>query len=203
MHDTIEPGQVVFDIGAEEGDMTGLYSLWGAEVVLFEPNPYVWPNIKWIWDQNQLPQPKGWFAGFASDKTDLAPSEIEPIFLEADKDGWPACAYGPLIGDHGFRHLTQRDDTPQTTLDDWVETHKVLPDVLTLDCEGAEYRIVQGAAAVLSVIRPIVFMSVHERFMIDEYQDHPKDLWNFMDDLDYDAELLWWDHECHLQWTAR
>lgn len=204
MHDTIEPGQVVFDIGTEEGDLTGLYALWGAQIVMFEPNPYVWPNIRWIWEANKLPAPLGWFAGFASNVTDLAPAEIESIFLQPDRDGWPACAYGPLIGDHGFRVLTQRfHDTPQTTLDDWVDTHRILPDVITLDCEGAEYRIVEGAASILSIIRPTVFMSVHERFMIDEYGNHPQQLWEFMDQLDYEAEMIWFDHELHVVWLAR
>lgn len=204
MYEVIEPGQTVFDIGTEEGDLTGLYSLWGAEVVMFEPNPYVWPNIRWIWEANQLRPPLGWFAGFAADTTDLAPSNIEAVFLEADQDGWPAAAYGPLIGDHGFRVVTQRaHDTPRVMLDDWVLDHSILPDVVTLDCEGAELRIMRGAAGLLQSVKPTVFMSVHERFMIDEYGDHPKHLWDFMYSMGYEAELLYWDHEAHVQWTPK
>lgn len=202
MYKTIKPGQTIFDIGTEEGDLTGLYALWGAQVVMFEPNPYVWPNIRWIWDANQLPPPLGRFAGFASDTTNLHPAEIEPIFLEPARDGWPACAYGPLIGDHGFRVVTQRShDTPQTTLDDWVSAHTIIPDVITMDVEGAEFRVVQGARRLLSAHRPTVFMSVHESFLINEYGDHPKHLWDYMTRFGYEAELLWWDHEAHVQWS--
>lgn len=202
MYETIKPGQVVFDIGTEEGDLTALYALWGAQVVMFEPNPYVWPNIRWIWEANHLKPPLGWFVGFASNQIDIAPKNVERIFIEPDRDGWPACAYGPLIGDHGFRVVTQRShDTPQTTLDHWVDQYQIIPDVITLDVEGAELRVMEGAAELLAVVRPIVFMSVHERFLIDEYQSHPQYLWAFMTGLDYGFELIYWDHEAHVLWT--
>lgn len=202
MYETIKPGQVVFDIGTEEGDLTALYSLWGAEVVMFEPNPYVWPNIRWIWEANQLPAPLGWFAGFASDQTNLRPDQIESIFVKADRDGWPAAAFGPLIGDHGFRVVTQRPhDTPQITLDDWSFDHEIFPDVITMDVEGAEGRVVRGAQGVLAAVRPTIFMSVHEAFLINEYGEHPQHIWDYMYGLDYEAELLYWDHEAHVLWT--
>src|SRR5882724_6033705 len=54
---SIEPGKLVFDVGAEEGDMSALYALWGAQVVLFEPNERVWPNIRAIWEANRLELP--------------------------------------------------------------------------------------------------------------------------------------------------
>jgi FkbM family methyltransferase len=203
MFQMIRPGDVVFDIGAEEGDMTGLYSLWGAEVVMVEPNPLVWPNIRWIWEANDLGHPWGWFAGFASDKTLLRPEKMEPIFAMSERNGWPAAAYGPLIGDHGFRVVTQRaHDTPQITLDDLAMKFGD-PDVITLDCEGAEHLIMRGAREILTDVRPTIFMSVHERFLIDEYQDHPKFLWEFMDSMGYGFELLWWDHEAHVLWIPK
>ena len=43
---------VVYYVGAEEGEMSALCQIWGADVVLFEPNPLVWPNIRAIWEAN-------------------------------------------------------------------------------------------------------------------------------------------------------
>jgi hypothetical protein len=45
---------VVYYVGAEEGEMAALCQIWGANVVLFEPNQRVWSNIKAIWEANAL-----------------------------------------------------------------------------------------------------------------------------------------------------
>ena len=68
MYHFIGEGDVVYDIGAEEGDFPALFAKWGAQVVLVEPNPLVWPNIKAIFDANELSHMViGSFVGFASD----------------------------------------------------------------------------------------------------------------------------------------
>lgn len=198
LHDHIHPGTVVFDIGSEEGDFPALFTLWGGEVVLFEPNPYVVPNIKAIWDANHLPAPRGFFTGFAASNTNLTPSEMEMVFKEPDRGGWPACAYGPVIGDHGFRNVSERfHDTPQITVDDYCTSYAVYPDVVTMDVEGAELEVLRGAQGVLEQHRPRVFISVHPDFMRDMYGHTPDELHQFMDDLGYVATHLATDHEEH------
>lgn len=202
MCDAINPGDVVFDIGSEEGDFPALFASWGAQVVLFEPNPRVVPNIKAIWDANQLPTPRGFFVGFASNKTVLRPPEMEPIFAQPDRDGWPACAFGEVIGDHGFRNVSERfHDTPQISVDDACVSFGVSPDVVTMDVEGAELVVLQGAVKTLTFGRPKVFVSVHPSFMAEMYGHDPVDLHVFMDDLGYVGECLAVDHEEHWEFT--
>lgn len=198
MHAAIEPGMIVFDCGAEEGDFPALYASWGADVVLFEPNPRVIPNIKAIWDANQLPPPRGVFAGFAAAHTNLLPDQLEPIFAEPDLDGWPACAYGPVIGDHGFRNVCERPhDTPQTTLDDYSLRTGLIPDVITLDVEGAELEVLKGAENLLRTRQPLVFASIHPTFIRDMYGQTDLDVHAFMASCGYKGDHLATDHEEH------
>jgi FkbM family methyltransferase len=204
MYDRIKPGTVVFDCGAEEGDFPALFTTWGARVVLFEPNPYVWPNIRFIWDANNLPAPHGFFTGFACNQTNLRPSDMEPIFAEPDRDGWPACTYGPVIGDHGFRNVSERfHDTPQIRIDDYCATSGIYPELLTLDVEGAELEVLKGAEQTLRDVRPIVFVSIHPTFIPAMYGYEAQAVHDFMDSVGYLGEHLATDHEEHWVFTAR
>lgn len=199
MHRNLKSGDIVFDIGAEEGDLSALFASWIAPeggVVLFEPNPKVWPNIRAIWEANELPPPLGWFVGFASDRTELEPPNLD-IVLDAG-DVWPSCVYGELIGDHGFRHLAeQADATPQITLDDFVKGSDTYPDVITMDVEGAERAVLLGAFDVLAKMRPLVFVSVHPSFMRDLYREDPDNLHALMAAHGYTGVHLGTDHEEH------
>lgn len=198
MVDNLKEGDVVFDIGSEEGDISGLLAQKVGNgpdggVVLFEPNPRVWPNAKAIWEANDLKKPLGCYVGFASNVVDESPG-VHVI----GADGWPKCAGGKVIGDHGFRHLAQETSTtPQITLDEYCFRTAVYPDLITMDVEGAEFDVLRGAEVLLRDMRPKVYVSVHPEFMKDMYGCGPEDLYRFMDGLGYEKECLAIDHEEH------
>lgn len=191
MHDTLtaldgEDDPVVFDIGAEEGDMPALFASWGCDVVLVEPNRRVWPNMRLIFEENDLNDPLACFVGFAADEDDGTEPEV----------GWPDCADGRVIGDHGFLNLSERPDVARTTIDRLATTVR-RPDAITIDVEGAELRVLRGAAGTLRLDRPLLWISVHPAFMVEMYGDHDHDLHRFLADLGYVGRLLAVDHEHH------
>jgi FkbM family methyltransferase len=183
-------GCTVYDIGAEEGDLPALWASWGNEVVLFEPNSRVWPNIKAIFEANTLPAPLACFVGFAASESSQAVQFQTP---------WPECADGPLIPDHGFLNLAERQDVQRVRLDDVANGHP--PDAITIDVEGAELHVLQGAEGVLSEHRPLVWVSVHPAFMWDMYSQVSGDLDSYMRELDYESTHLCTDHEEHWFWS--
>jgi FkbM family methyltransferase len=198
------PGDLIVDVGAEEGDMSGLYSLWGCDVYLVEPNPKVWPNIRWVWEHNDLALPVGWYVGFVGGNSGegLLAEESMP------QDGWPTCAYGDVIGDHGFRHYAEeRDTTPSRTLD-WVslQCERIdgrLPSAVTIDVEGAEYEVLYQGQNFLREARPLVWVSVHPQFSRHHFGYGPEKLNRLMRSLDYDGHVLANDHEIHVLWEPR
>ena len=203
MHDAVNPGDTVLDIGTEEGDISALLATWvgdEGEICLFEPNPKVWPNIRAIWESNGLKIPKSFWVGFASDVDDFTPPNLNIDMSIVD--GWPKCAYGPLIGDHGFRHLAQEADaTPQIKIDSFCSRNSVIPNLITMDIEGAELNALHGAREVLTKHKPLVFVSVHPEFMRELYGVGREQVLSFMKSLGYDAELLATDHEEHWMFT--
>lgn len=163
MATVIGPSSIVWDVGAEEGDFPALWAKWGAQVVLAEPNPKVWPNVAAIWRANDLPDPLLCWPGFLADKVNGQPREY------LGTSPWPASAAGPVIGDHGFCRVEERPDLPTSTIDALVADGVPAPTVLTMDVEGAELLVLCGAAATLRKHRPDVFVSVHPEFMAHHY----------------------------------
>lgn len=192
MHHFIKPGMNVYDIGAEEGDFPALYAKWigkNGTIALWEPNPKVWPNIRAIFEANDLDN-HIYFVGFAGDKNNLLPKK----FKFEGKD-WPDCAYGEIIGDHGFMNLSERSDIPTMKIDETSEFYP--PDIITIDTEGSELRVLHGAEETLKQYRPIVFVSIHPDFMREMYGDDEFALHQFMKNLGYHETFLTEDHEEH------
>lgn len=185
MHKTTKPGDVVYYVGAEEGDMAALLAKWGAKLVLFEPNEKVWPNIKAIWEANRL-RPPECFVGFASDRTTIGGHE----------HAWPKCSYGPLIGDHGFKELKDAGYIPQTRLDD----AGLIPDMIAIDVEGSEGKVLRGAEEKLRKHKPRIYLSLHPEFLRD-YGEWGAELRKWIIDLGYKETLLDYPlHEVHLMY---
>jgi len=199
MHEKLKQGDVLFYVGAEEGEMPALAQSWGAQVVLWEPNPKVWPNIRSIWDANHLPLPLGTFAGFAGNVTDEHPVHLESIFSQPDIDGWPACAYGEVISNHGFRELYQEADAvPQIRIDDYVARTGVVPDAITFDCEGSDWQVMRGAENTVRDHHPLIFASIHPEFMFHQFGEYSRDFRNWIKDFGYDEQILEYEHELHV-----
>lgn len=197
MHKAIRPGDIIFDIGAEEGDMSALLALWTGpfgEVHLFEPDARVWPNIKAIWDANNLKPPVGCFSGFAGHMSTLN-------WSNPDVREWPPGADGPLISDHGFCQLRERPDLNSVTLDDYGTMFDIAPHVLTMDVEGSELQVLRGAEKMLRVCKPVVFVSVHPESMCLQWSQYENELYWFMEhELGYDRIYLDHQHERHVCW---
>lgn len=204
---------VIIDVGVEEGDLTALYSQWGCDVVMVEPNPRVWPNVRAIWQANGLRHPDEWWVGFAGDVDDFD----DPVHHEWAREhvgaswemgGWPSCADGPVIGDHAFLHLAQHAHmVPTITLDRLVDNARWADgvgrkiDAITMDVEGSELRVLRGAERILREDRPLVWVSVHtdDQWMAENYaQDRRGDIDAFMAELGYVPQLLAVDHEEHV-----
>lgn len=201
----LEPGKVLWDVGAELGDHAAVYASWGLVLVLIEPNPRAWPCIAATIDANDRRYNlAGWVWSFVGDQDD----GIDPGRMYDGYGGfrWPAASVGPCDGRAGMAHLSGRPDPdpypvqPMTTIDALAATRLARPDALTIDVEGTELRVIRGAVATLEEHRPRIWLSLHRELMAG-YGDDPDDLFALLLDLGYRGELLAVDHEEHWKWT--
>lgn len=201
-------GSVVYDVGAEEGDFPALWSSWGAEVVLAEPNPRVWPNIALVWEANGLRPPLLAWDGFLGAEKGSDEHVAGRVAYASMERPWPACADGPVIGDHGFCQLGERPDLPVATIDQLVDHGMPAPTVITMDVEGSELHVLRGAERTLDEHQPDVFVSIHPEFMAHHYgiEEGVTEVRAFMHRRGYDNDrhvFLAIDHEHHWWFRGR
>jgi FkbM family methyltransferase len=192
MHDNIGSGDVVYYVGAEEGEFPALCQMWGAEVVLFEPNPKVWAHFPITWSANNLEIPMVCVPGFASDKI----NSLARIYYNE----WPPEVNNELIAAHGFKELYLEGDTyGQITIDSCVYDHNIKPPTaISLDVEGSEWRVLGGAERTIREHKPKIWLSGHPEFMLQQWNEALHDLRKWIKGLGYTETLLDYQHEVHL-----
>lgn len=195
--------EVVYDIGSEEGDFPALFSSWGCDVVLFEPNDRVWPNINAIWAANELRPPLLMVPGFASAEPNLPDGKLVVHWPSAE-DVAKMPADETIISDHGFCNLSERPDIQAIPIDFIVaEGLAPPPTAITIDVEGAEWLVLVGAKNVMKEHRPKIWVSVHQQFAREMYGDTDvlRSISLMMQERDYDrGTFIAYDHEAHWLW---
>jgi len=149
----IQPGMIVFDIGAN----IGFFAVAAANlvkqqgrVVAFEPNPGAFARLRENVELNGLgdritteQRAVGDFDGTA--KFCFALTHLQGRFADlpyVPKDAEPT-------------------DVPCCTVDSYVASTGSIPDVVIMDVEHAEGRVLRGMKTVLERYRPLVFVEMH------------------------------------------
>lgn len=200
MQQRIKQGDVLYEIGAEAGLFPAIFSKYMTDqIVLVEPTAEFWPGIKAIFDRNDLPEPLACWPGFLENKN----SEKININIV----GWPKEAENDQVIDaRKYRNIWDDDDKKvifSLKLDTWVGMTGIIPDHMSIDVEGAELLVLQGAEKILRKYHPRVWCSVHPDLLERNYDATKEDLLFFMDDCGYETELLAIDHEWHFAFWPR
>ena len=106
--------------------------------------------------------------------------ELEAVefFQSADDSGMNTIA--PSGSSRGYAVSSKR----QITLDEFCLAHNLSPELIKIDTEGAEVGILKGATNTLWQHRPVMFLSVHPRHII-ELGSNVDELEQLLRDLDY------------------
>jgi FkbM family methyltransferase len=149
--DSVKPGAIVYDVGAHIGTYSILALMQSGptgRVVAYEPCEFT---------RKYLERHLAWNAGV--DRTVIrdvccgaAPGTAEFFFAPDEAEGMNG-----LVPVAGFSRMAMR----VTTLDAEVEALGLVPDIIKIDVEGAEWDVLRGAEKTLATCRPTLFLSVH------------------------------------------
>jgi FkbM family methyltransferase len=170
--------------------------MWGAEVVVFEPNPKVWSHFPLLWSANNLDLPLACIPGFASDKI----NNLSRIYYNE----WPPEVNHVIEAAHGFKELYLEGETyGQITIDSCVYDHGIKPPTsISLDVEGSEWRVLGGAEKVLREHKPKIWLSGHPEFMLQQWDESLYNLRQWIKGLGYTETILDYQHEVHLYYES-
>jgi FkbM family methyltransferase len=192
--DTIErlgPADLLLDVGVEHGWISGLYAKYiGCEMILAEPSPEFWKNIRRVWHDNALKPPALCVPAFAG---------AEATGEKWWKVDWPHSAYGPEMNAMAYRSLANGHDKAQNIPVFRIDDLPVIPSAITIDIEGAELLALQGAERTLLNERPIVWCSIHPDMLLEDYGTKPIEVLEFMESVGYRSTFLAEDHELHFR----
>ena len=147
----LKPGQVVFDVGADIGYtlLAALRTGPGGRVFAFEPSPrnisYLHRHLVLNGATNVVVVPAA-----CSDSSGLA-------MFEESVD----CAEGRLAEPRAAGGDSRLSLVATVTIDEVVRVTGRVPDVMKIDVEGAEERVLRGAARTLASMRPTLILAVH------------------------------------------
>lgn len=194
----LKRGMTFFDVGAEHGWISAVIGreFVGPEnMVLFEPSPEFWINLRLIWEANDLPAPKACFPGFVSSSSSVKSVSRAPKWPKWTGNGTAE------VNAMAYRSMSNPKDVieiPTVSIDDFVRMTKIHPEVINVDVEGAEIFVMQGARTTLMEDRPLVWLSVHPDLMLRDFGfSRVEALFEFMSNSGYGREYLGTDHEQH------
>lgn len=193
MENLLHKGDILFDIGTESGWCNLVYAkiVSPENMVLIEPSPEFWPNIKALWQKNYGDVlPLLCYAGFFSDKTNS--TEVLP------KHTFPPVSEGLLIDKQAYKSISENaHEVPQITIDKYVELTGIIPDAITMDVEGVETLVLKGAEKTLSENEIKLWVSEHDDLALKNYNTTPEQIIDFMHSLGYSRNVLATNHERH------
>ena len=150
------PGSIIFDIGANNGDITLLLSSCAGSsgsVYAFEPNTDCLPALRHS-------AANAWHKNIYVHCLALSDSTGEVRMMKDTREGSFAST---LIQDHADREQVLHsasytiDTVTATTLDIFCGTSRITPSFLKIDVEGAEEMVINGGKETISRAKPTIW----------------------------------------------
>lgn len=195
MQQTLSYGDVLYDIGTEHGALSTVIAreFVGPEnMVLMEPSPQFWPNIRKHWRYNGLADPAGFWSGF------VGPSD-SPGVDSAMFKSWPSDGTEPEVGGMPYASLVSPGKIPMVMVDTFAMSTP--PRALNIDVEGAEYGVLLGARATMNALSPHIWISIHPDLLERDFGSSKDQVLDLLVAHGYDPVHLGTDHEEH--WFCR
>jgi len=154
----IRPGGVVFDVGAHVGSVAlGTARLVGSSghVVAFDGDPRNVLSLRQSCSRNRFAERVTVVHAAVWSRSDSKGVIFRCGNRHPSRGGIEDNGCKPVLADGGVIRV------PAITLDEFVGTSGLSPDLLKIDVEGSEYEVLCGASALFQKKRPLIVVEIH------------------------------------------
>ena len=144
----VDPGDLVFDIGAHVGDRVGAFRRLGARVVAVEPQPLLATTLRWLYGRDRCVTVEAAAVGGREGELMLRVNRDNPTVTTASEDFIRAAAAAPEWREERW---TGRVAVPVTTLDALIARHGT-PAFIKIDVEGYEAEALGGLTRAVAAL---------------------------------------------------
>jgi FkbM family methyltransferase len=161
--------KVFFDVGANYGLHSLLFLVHGVRTVSFEPNANCHSYLRRVCELNNL-------------KCDIQPFALSDMegFTELwfpERQTWMGTTDANTRESLGKEFSLSRLQVGQTTIDKFVDRYRCYPDLIKIDTEGNELRVLKGAWKTLKSSRPLL--------IFESWPDRRSDVSMILDEIGY------------------
>ena len=187
IREAIEPEMRIYDVGAFQGVYTLLFaSKVGAkgEIIALEPNPLARARLTRNLASNGLNENVQVIPAICGDQSGRMTLRYVPT------DDFFRSGFSSVVGGIAELERTQplEAECEVTTLDVLTRDHG-FPDLLKIDVEGFERKVLRGGEKMLAENRPIIFCEIHPDKM-RLIGDDPNELVGWLTTMDYLPEFM-------------
>lgn len=177
--DSIQSSKVFFDIGANIGYYSSIAGLLNKQckVFSFEPIPQTYEKLRKNITLNALTNVTAYNFGFLDQEKEIY------MFFNCNESGAAS-----LENIRGIAE-TCKTECKFTTIDTFVRTHKVMPDLIKIDIEGAELFALKGAVETLRIGNPILYIEILRKWCA-KFGHTAVDVFCFLHDLGYSSYVV-------------
>jgi FkbM family methyltransferase len=155
LKETIKPGAVVLEVGANIGVFSVLMARWAGRngmVHAFEPSPVCCEALTFHLDLNGVTD------RVVVERAALSNSEGTATFYCAGTSGTNSLSGAHINTDFGSIEQTE---VRVTTVDSYCFANRVSPFLIKIDVEGFEFHVLEGAFDILKRCRPVILVEFH------------------------------------------
>jgi FkbM family methyltransferase len=102
----------------------------------------------------------------------------------------------PNIGTNGeighpcfFGDESKQEGVKSISLDKFITDTNIIPSLIKIDVEGAEFNVLNGAKELLSQYKPKIILEIHNNYLIQNFKIQPSEVINFIEKFGYKENL--------------
>ncbi len=158
--------KTIFDVGAFIGLSSMVFSKYSknCKIIAFEPNPYNRKKIEKNFEKNKKISANIRVFPYALSNANASVKMYLSKVIEGPSSTSRIEGSHSTISNDNLPNCFEYQIVETKTLDSFVSKNKLIPDIIKIDIEGAEFMLLLGAINTISKYHPLIYIELHSEY---------------------------------------